>query len=149
MTVSSVTSLPQKNGGSTTISESQLNMEQFLRLLTVQLATQNPLEPMNDRDFFAQLAQLGTVQGLDSVKNTMEASQTAGLIGKHVTALRPYTDTDSGLNEEVVGIVDSVKLVNGEYKVMVKEPDGGLVQINPENIQSIRNAPVEQTETSN
>ncbi|MFQ3677797.1 MAG: flagellar hook capping FlgD N-terminal domain-containing protein, partial [Fimbriimonadaceae bacterium] len=37
-------------------SKSELNMEMFLRLLVTQLQNQNPLEPMNDRDFFAQMA---------------------------------------------------------------------------------------------
>ena len=33
--------------------KSELDMKSFMRLLTVQLTNQNPLEPMNDRDFFA------------------------------------------------------------------------------------------------
>lgn len=138
MSISPISPVPQQNGGSRTLSSSQLNMEQFLVLLTVQLSTQNPLEPMSDRDFFAQLAQLGTVQGLDSVNGTLEASQTASLIGKTVTAIRPYSETASGLNEIAEGVVEKVTFSNGEYYLQVKEANGGYVQIQPNQIQSIK-----------
>lgn len=136
--VANVTSsIPQTSTGSQTTSASQLNMQQFLVLLSVQLSTQNPLEPMSDRDFFAQMAQLGTVQGMDAMKSTMEASQSAALIGKHVTALRPYTDTSSGLNETAEGTVEKVTIQNGEYKLVIREANGGTVEVSPTNIQTI------------
>lgn len=122
-------------GGSTTKSGSQLNMEQFLQMLVVQLATQNPLEPMSDRDFFAQLAQLGTVQGIDGMQSSLEASQMASLIGKKVTAVRPFGQGTSG--DLVNGTVTKVLHRDGEYFLVVKEANGGTVEINSSHIQTI------------
>lgn len=124
-------------GGSTTKSTNQLNMESFLVLLSVQMSTQNPLEPMSDRDFFAQLAQLGQVQGMDGLQNAMQSSESAGLIGKKVTALLPYNDTGAGVNQIVSGTVQKVTLRDGEHWLSVKTADGSLVEVRIDNIQSI------------
>jgi flagellar basal-body rod modification protein FlgD len=121
-----------------TSSRNELNMETFLRLLTVQLANQNPLEPMNDRDFFAQMAQLGTVQGLDKVKDSLDVSQAAGLIGKTVTALRPMTDEGSGgQNSLVTGIAKRLTIRSGEYFLGLQEPNGGIVEVRMSNIREV------------
>ncbi|MEM4409851.1 MAG: flagellar hook capping FlgD N-terminal domain-containing protein [Candidatus Caldarchaeum sp.] len=65
------------------------DQETFLKLLVVQLTTQNPLEPMNDRDFFAQMAQLGMVQSLGRLQLSLQLGQAASLIGRHVEVLSP------------------------------------------------------------
>ncbi|MFQ3587761.1 MAG: flagellar hook capping FlgD N-terminal domain-containing protein [Fimbriimonadaceae bacterium] len=110
-------------------SKSELNMEMFLRLLVTQLQNQNPLEPMNDRDFFAQMAQLGTVSGLDQVKKSMDVAQAASLIGKDVTAVRPMTETGHGLNDMVTGRVVRMQVKNGDYWLGLRESDGGIVDV--------------------
>jgi flagellar basal-body rod modification protein FlgD len=117
--------------------KSDLDMKQFLRLLTVQLMNQNPLEPMNDRDIFAQMAQLGTVQGIDDLKKNAEISQAAGLMGKWVTALRPMTETSDGLPQTVSGEVKRLTLRNGERILSIQEIDGGLVDVKMDSIRSI------------
>lgn len=117
--------------------KSELDMEAFLKLLTVQLANQNPLEPMNDRDFFAQLAQLGTVQGLDQLKASMEAIQINDLIGKTVSAIRPMSQTGTGFDDLVIGKVTGVNMRNGERYLLIQEADGGSVEVRAHQIQQI------------
>lgn len=116
--------------------KSALDTTQFIRLLTVQMSNQNPLEPMNDRDFFAQLAQLGTVDGLDKMKKSMDMTQAAGLIGKTVTGTRPGTlqGDQSGLFE---GTVERVTLKNGIQVLGVREANGGIVKAPLTSLQSI------------
>jgi flagellar basal-body rod modification protein FlgD len=125
--------------GTSTTQGSALDMNTFLRLLTVQLSTQNPLEPMSDRDFFAQMAQLGTVQGIDKLKQTLDVSQAATLMGKTVTAVRPFTDTGSGISDTVTGVVKKLTVMNGEYLLDLQTPDGGLTQVRMANIQAVSN----------
>lgn len=120
---------------------SELDMHTFMMLLTTQLANQNPLEPMNDRDFFAQMAQLGTVQGMDKLKQSMDVSQAAGLMGKTVTAVRPMTEGSSGTNDLVTGVVTRLTVVNGEYYLGLKQADGGFVDVKMGNIQQIEAQP--------
>lgn len=108
---------------------SEMNLQTFIQLLTVQLANQNPLEPMNDRDFFAQMAQLGTVQGMEGLRDSMDVTQASALIGKNVTALRPMTESDSGYNSIVTGTVKRMTIKNGEYYLGLQEPNGGIVEV--------------------
>lgn len=118
--------------------KSELDTETFMRLLTVQLANQNPLEPMNDRDFFAQMAQLGTVEGLDKVQDSMKVAQASALIGKTVTAVRPMTVSGEGSNSLVTGTVDRLTIRNGEYYISLKEANGGSVEVELNNIREVK-----------
>lgn len=113
-------------------------METFLRLLTTQLANQNPLEPMNDRDFFAQMAQLGTVQGLDKISKGDEINQANSLIGKSVTATRP--NAAAGETDYVQGVVRGLVIRNGERYLQVEEANGGIAEIQSENIRAVGDA---------
>ena len=92
---------------------------------------------MSDRDFFAQMAQLGTVQGMDGLRSSMDASQAAGMIGKKVTAIRPFTQTGTGSGDVVDGIVKSVTVRDGNYYLQVQEANNGIAEIQLNNVISI------------
>lgn len=115
----------------------EFDMTTFLRLLTVQLSTQNPLEPMNDRDFFAQIAQLGQVDGISKLQSSMETSQAASLIGKKVTALQPLTESKTGKNELVVGTVSKMMVRDGVRMLSIKVASGGVVEVPLANVREI------------
>jgi flagellar basal-body rod modification protein FlgD len=71
-----------------------LGEDQFLQLLTAQLQNQDPLNPMDDSAFVAQLAQFSSVEQLTTVNSNLDQllvsqtsgnqTATAGLIGKDV-----------------------------------------------------------------
>jgi flagellar basal-body rod modification protein FlgD len=71
-----------------------LGVDDFLRLMTTQLKNQDPLKPLDSTEFVAQLAQFGTVSGvqgmqtsLDTLSAAMRSSQMlngASLVGHHV-----------------------------------------------------------------
>ena len=114
----------------------ELSMQTFMRLLTIQLANQNPLEPMNDRDFFAQMAQLGQVQGMEKIQSSLEMNQAAGMIGKTVTAVR--TLTDNGENSLVTGVVQKVAIRDGERIITIKDKvNGSLVDVRMGNVREV------------
>lgn len=110
---------------------SELNMATFLRLLTVQLSTQNPLEPMNDRDFFAQLAQLGQVQGMENMQTSLAAQQAATLVGKKVVA------SDLSTGGTIEGVVSSVKFRAGRPTLVVAT-DRGPVEVDLGFVQEVK-----------
>ena len=56
-----------KSGG-----KEELGKNEFLELLVAQLNNQNPLEPQNNGDFIAQLAQFSTVEGVERLNGSME-----------------------------------------------------------------------------
>ena len=115
----------------------ELDMSTFIRLLSVQLSNQNPLEPMNDRDFFAQMAQLGQVQGMDKLEKSMQVSQAAAMMGKTVTAVRPMTESGMSDNYLATGVVEKLVIKNGEQRLMIREANGGMVEISFASIRSI------------
>lgn len=136
--MSDITSIDGKSyfGITTPAAKSEMDMTTFLRLLTTQLANQNPLEPMNDRDFFAQMAQLGTVQGIDKMNSALETTQANALIGKIVTAIRPTSD-GSGESGYVTGIATQLSIRNGKTVLGIQEPNGGVVEVGLAAIQQV------------
>lgn len=92
----STTSNTQNSGAS-----SKLGQDQFLKLMTTQLKNQDPFEPMDNGEFLSQIAQFGTVNGIndlqesfsgfaDSMKSN-QALQATNIIGRGVLA-----ETDTG-----------------------------------------------------
>lgn len=124
-------------GATPTQKKPELDMEAFMRLLVVQLVNQNPLEPMNDRDFFAQMAQLGQVEGLDNLQGSQDMMQATNYIGKTVTAVRPTTSAAVFQDPLVVGTVVGVVVKNGAQMLQIKEGNGGLVEVGMGAIQSV------------
>lgn len=64
----------------------------FLRLLASQIRAQNPLEPMKDTEFVAQMAQFSQLEQTTNLAKDMQAltvssrlSQGASLLGREVT----------------------------------------------------------------
>lgn len=72
----------------------ELGKNEFLELLVAQLNNQNPLEPQDNGDFIAQLAQFSTVEGVEKLNSSMEtilsgyhssqALQASSLVGRKV-----------------------------------------------------------------
>lgn len=78
------------------LSPAVLGKEDFLRLLTVQLAHQDPLDPVSNEAFVAQLAQFSALEEMQSMNQGLAASRlleesinnslATGLIGREVRA---------------------------------------------------------------
>jgi flagellar basal-body rod modification protein FlgD len=68
-----------------------LNLEDFLRVLTTQLTYQDPLKPLDNQEFMAQLAQFTSLEQtqqlnskIETLINNQAALQSVGLIGRTV-----------------------------------------------------------------
>jgi flagellar basal-body rod modification protein FlgD len=75
----------------TALQASNLGMQDFLNILLTQLTYQDPLKPMDNQEFMAQMAQfttLGLTQELngklDALLSTQASMQAIGLIGRTV-----------------------------------------------------------------
>ena len=75
--------------------ESQLEMDDFLKLLTSQLQYQDPLEPMKDTEFIAQMASFSSLEQMNSMNKNFENffqsqmnSSVQSYLGKVVTLRR-------------------------------------------------------------
>ena len=116
-----------------------LGKDAFLQLLVTQMKYQDPLQPMDNTQFVAQLAQFSSLEQMSNVANTdsstlqevQNLSQTTQmntgfqLLGQNV-AIQTGSQTFSG-------IVSSVKTDNGNVNLVI-----GNQQIPLSSIQSIQ-----------
>jgi flagellar basal-body rod modification protein FlgD len=113
-------------------------MTEFLKLLTTQLSAQDPLNPTSDSEFFSQLAQMGTVQGVQQMQQSMQVAQASSLMGKTVTGL---TTNSAGESVPVTGTVTQLSISNGNYTLGVMDATGTVNQVSMNSLQNISSTP--------
>jgi flagellar basal-body rod modification protein FlgD len=114
-----------------------LGQEDFLKILLTQLSFQDPLKPMDNQEFIAQMAQFTNLeltrqQGdrTDQLLVMQAASQAIGLIGKTVDVA-----TDSG---SVTGTVTTITFSNGSPKLSVLVGTTPLVGVGLSQVSLVR-----------
>ena len=115
---------------STTKTNNELGKDDFLQLLVTQLQHQDPLAPMEDKEFIAQMAQFTSLEQMKNMNNAVQITQATSYIGKQVT----WADSQG---TEQTGIVTAIRIVNSEPKVMIGEES-----IELKKIMSVTDAPV-------
>lgn len=108
---------------STNKANDDLGKDAFLNLLITQLRYQDPMSPMEDKDFIAQMAQFTSLEQMQNMNSSMQMSQASSLIGMQVR----WTDASS--QQELSGIVQSVRMVNNEPKLIVGNTSITLKQV--------------------
>ena len=86
--------------------KNQLGKDEFLKLLTAQLANQDPLQPVDNQAFIAQLAQFSSVEQLHAVSDRLDTLLLA-------TASANQMTTASLVGKDVAFKADGVDLANG------------------------------------
>ena len=113
-------------------SASNIQMD-YMNLLITQLQNQNPLEPLDNNEMAAQLAQFSQLQQLETMNQsfadvlaTTEQAYANSLLGKEVSFI-PETETGtaditSGLVEHVYNNIDGEILLGiGSYTIALDE----------------------------
>lgn len=126
-----------------TPSDNELGQSAFLELMITQLKHQDPLNPQENSEFVAQLAQFSSVESLDKLNNNFtdfsssfvanQALQASSLVGRSVTV-----PTDSAMLETgniVSGSVD-IPASTGDAQLRIYDDEGGLVDQIPLGSQS-------------
>ena len=106
-----------------------MGKDDFMQLLIAQLKNQDPMKPMEDKEFITQLAQFSSLEAMDKLTDQMEdltgsqmLVQAATLIGKQVSA-----KLETG--EVVTGTISQVKMISGQPTAVVngKEINTSLI----------------------
>lgn len=118
-----------KKSGSSLGAAAGMGKDDFMQLLIAQLKNQDPMKPMEDKEFVTQLAQFSSLEAIEKMTARMEELtgsqalvQAATLLGKQVTA-----KLESG--EVVTGTISQVKMIDGQPTAVVngKEIDTSLI----------------------
>ncbi len=107
--------------------QNDLDKDAFMQLLVTQLRYQDPLNPMDNQAFMAQMAQFSALEQMMNMGTAMEASNAHGLIGKVVEAI--YNDPASNQAEMIIGKVDGVVMKNGKNFLLVNGKEIGVKDI--------------------
>ena len=110
-------------------SKSELGQDEFMELMIAQLRNQDPMAPMENGEFLAQIAQFSQVSGLQELQKSFDelstslvsnqALQAASLVGRDVLA-----PTGLGVLEQGGSIRGDVELPSASARVEVKIYDG-------------------------
>ena len=133
----SVTATSSSTATSTSLSSAiqgtgALDENAFMQLLITQMQNQDPLQPTDNQQFIAQLAQFSTLEQttqqtaqITSLGQIMGTTQALGLVGRHVQ----YTDsTGASTSGQVTGLTFS----NGSVQLQVNG-----VNVSPANITGV------------
>ena len=111
----------------------ELGQAEFLELMTTQLKFQDPMKPMENGDFLAQMAQFGTVSGINELNTSFssmstalqsnQALQASTMVGRNV--LIPGNQsrlTEGGHLKSAVDLEASAQVI-----VNIKDANGQLI----------------------
>lgn len=132
----------------------ELGKDDFLRLLIAELQCQDPMNPMQDKEFITQMAQFSSLEQMQNLNKTLEtglaslhASQEilgSGLLNviTRFNDYMAYGSLNQGLSllgrevtyledgEETTGIVTGLKRTDGQYVAVVGGKEIQLDEIN-------------------
>jgi flagellar basal-body rod modification protein FlgD len=126
------------SASSSTSQTSSLGLQDFLKILLTQLTYQDPLKPMDNKEFMAQIAQFTSLEQTQQLNDKIStlitnqaALQSVGLIGRTVDLI-----TDSGA---VTGSVVALSL-SGNAPALTVLTSGGatLTDVSLSQLASVR-----------
>jgi len=119
--------------------ESNIGKDEFLKLLLIQLKSQNPMKPMDNMEFASQLAQFSQLEQLTNIRSLIEnqnnlfeslaqalqGSTMGSFLGEYASA---YTNkvNFTGENEPTIGFSLNSNVQSGE--ALIKDSSGNVVR---------------------
>lgn len=134
----------------------ELDKNAFLKLLITQLENQDPLDPQDNGEFIAEMAQFSSLEQMTNMNeslgkiNTLVSNmdtsvlvgQLSGMIGKGIDWNEPTQTTDEDgeiviTSEAMSGLITGVSILEGNTKVTVLAEDGQKYSVDIGNISKV------------
>lgn len=142
-TVSGVSGTTAAATTSATVSrtDDSLDKDAFLQLLVTQLQYQDPMNPMEDKDFVAQMAQFSSLEQIQNLSTVMQSSLQAtqafnsmALTGQAAQLIDKEVDWVDAAQQSHTGQVQSVRVISGIPYLLV-----GGEKVSLDQVSAIRN----------
>ena len=115
-----------------------MGQDAFFKLLITQLQNQDPLNPMEDREFISQMAEFSSLEKNEKIYSLLEDKlganqviENSNLIGKEITA------NVEGV--EMTGIVDAVKSSDDKVLAVLGIGSDSIKEIDINKITQVKN----------
>ena len=137
MAVSTIGSGAAAQTQASNVQSSGVSQEDFLKILLTQLNYQDPMKPLDNQEFLAQMAQFSSLEQtrqlnerIDTLLSIQSSSQSIGLLGKTVDIA-----TEGGT---ATGEVTTLTFRDGQPMMTIKIGDQFLTDISLSQITLIR-----------
>lgn len=118
-------------------SEKKLGQDEFLKILITQLSNQDPMQPMQDKEFIAQMAQFTSLEQLMGISNQLTTLQqslgmSSTLIGKDISWMElgsTGANGEAGESGVKTGVVDSIVIRSGVAYAKIGEAEIDMANI--------------------
>ncbi len=115
------------NSTTSELAQSRLGQEDFIKLFLTELTFQDPLEPINNREFLAQMAQFAnleqtriTNENTNNLVAMNATSQSLGLLGRQV-------EVNISTGGTAIGAVSAIAFSATGPVLSIKKADGSVL----------------------
>jgi flagellar basal-body rod modification protein FlgD len=117
-----------------------VNTDDFLKLFLTQLNYQDPLEPVDNREFLTQLAEFSSLQIANSNSKSMESLLDVSSVNQSVSLLGKEVLVNSGNipGGSAVGTVSAIELNGNNVVLGVNISADDVIRVSPSAVTVVR-----------
>ena len=109
-----------------------LGKDDFLKLLVTQLKNQDPMNPMDEKDFMGQMAQFSTLEQITNLVSANASTSFAGQVSQSVALIGRQVTWSASDGTSGSGLVQTVTINGGDIALTVdgrQISPGDVVQV--------------------
>jgi flagellar basal-body rod modification protein FlgD len=107
----------------------RLGKKEFLMLLIAQLRNQDPMKPMEDKEFITQLAQFSSLETMQSLDGLLKTSLNVQLLTQATSYIGKQVEAKLDDGTALLGIVTEARVVDGTPRLIVNGKEVRLEQV--------------------
>ncbi len=119
-------------------SANALGQEEFMKILLTQLTYQDPLKPLDNQQFIAQLAQFTSLEQTRQLNTRVESLLSIESVTQAVGLLNKTVEITGALGNGI-GEVTTLTFVDGQPRLTIKTANGTFVtDVSPARVSVVR-----------